>query len=123
MKKINYLLQFLKGVLIATATTILGVFLIALLVKDTEAGSSLISGLSIAVKILSIILGTVLVGIKIRKKGALLGLIIALPYWVICFLLSSLSQTPVFNLSSIIDLCLTLLTGTFSGILTVNVIK
>ncbi len=123
MKKVNYLLQILKGVLISVLVTVLGIALIALLVKDADAGSSLISGLSIGVKIVSIILGTVLAGIKIKKKGALTGLFIALPYWIICFALSSITQTPVFTLATVIDLLLTALTGVFSGILTVNAIK
>lgn len=123
MKKVNYLLQILKGVLISVGVTVLGIALIALLVKDADAGSSLISGLSIGVKIVSIILGTVLAGIKIKKKGALTGLFIALPYWLICFALSSITAPPVFALANVIDLLLTALTGVFSGILTVNAIK
>ena len=123
MKKVNYLLQILKGILISVGVTILGIALIALLVKDADAGSSLISGLSIGVKIVSIILGTVLVGIKIKKKGALTGAFIALPYWIICFMLSSLSTPLVFAFTNIIDLLLTVLTGVFCGILTVNAIK
>ena len=123
MKKVNYLLQILKGILISVGATILGIAIIALLVKDLDAGSSLISGLSIGVKIVSIILGTVLAGIKIKKKGALTGIFIALPYWIICFALSSITQAPVFTLATVIDLLLTVLTGVFSGILTVNAIK
>lgn len=123
MKKVNYLLQILKGILISVGATILGIAIIALLVKDADAGSSLISGLSIGVKIVSIILGTVLAGIKIKKKGALTGIFIALPYWIICFALSSITQAPVFTLATVIDLLLTVLTGVFSGILTVNAIK
>lgn len=123
MKKVNYLLQILKGILISVGATILGIAIIALLVKDADAGSSLISGLSIGVKIFSIILGTVLAGIKIKKKGALTGIFIALPYWIICFALSSITQAPVFTLATVIDLLLTVLTGVFSGILTVNAIK
>ncbi len=123
MKKVNYLLQILKGVLIAVIVTMVGIALIALLVKDTDAKGKLISGLSIGVKIISIVLGTVLSGIKIKKKGALLGLFVALPYWIICFLLSSLSSAPVFTLATLIDLLLTCFTGVFSGILTVNAIK
>lgn len=123
MKKVNYLLQILKGVLISVGVTILGIAIIALLVKDADAGNSLISGLSIGVKIVSIILGTVLAGIKIKKKGALTGIFIALPYWIICFVLSSITAPPVFTLATVIDLVLTVLTGVFSGILTVNAIK
>ena len=123
MKKVNYLLQILKGVLISVLVTVLGIALIALLVKDADAGSSLISGLSIGVKVLSIVLGTVLAGIKIKKKGALTGILIALPYWIICFVLSSIDSAPVFALANAVDLLLTVLTGIFSGILTVNAIK
>ncbi|MBE7091793.1 MAG: TIGR04086 family membrane protein [Clostridiales bacterium] len=123
MKKVNYLLQILKGVLISVGVTILGIALIALLVKDADAGSNLVSGLSIAVKIVSIALGTVLSAIKIKRKGAILGALIATPYWIICFLLSLLSATPVFSLGIIIDFVLTVLTGVFSGILTVNTLK
>ena len=71
MKKVNYLIQILKGILIAVTVTLIGIALIALLVKDTDAGSKLISGLSVGVKIISIVLGTVLAGIKIKKKGTI----------------------------------------------------
>ncbi len=123
MKKINYLLQILKGTLIAVLVTVIGVSALALLVKDAEAGSKLISGLSIAIKVVSIALGTILCAIKLRKKGALIGTLVATPYWVICFLLSLIGTTPVFSFGILIDLALTVLTGVFSGILTVNTLK
>lgn len=123
MKKVNYLLQILKGLTVAVIVTVIGVAVLALFVKDLDADSNLVSGLSVAVKVVSIALGTILAAIKIRKKGALIGAFVAIPYWAVCFLLSIIGSTPVFSFGLLIDLALTVLTGVFSGILTVNTLK
>lgn len=123
MKKVNYLLQILKGLTVAVIVTVIGVAVLALFVKDLDADSNLVSGLSVAVKVVSIALGTILAAIKIRKKGALIGAFVAIPYWAVCFLLSIIGSTPVFSFGLLIDLVLTVLTGVFSGILTVNTLK
>ena len=123
MKKVNYLLQILKGLAAAVIVTVIGVAVLALFVKDLDADSNLVSGLSVAVKVVSIALGTILAAIKIRKKGALIGAFVAIPYWAVCFLLSIIGSTPVFSFGLLIDLALTVLTGVFSGILTVNTLK
>lgn len=121
VKRINVLLTFLKGVLFATGVTIIGVAILALVAKDTEGG--LISGISIAIKLISIGAGTVPVALKIRRKGAIVGAVTSACYWIICILLSLLISPIQLSLKMGIDLLLTALSGAIVGIITVNAIK
>ena len=115
MKKTN-LLEMTKKVL-----AVIGTAAIALFAKNTE--SNFMSIVSIVVKILSIVSGTVICGKKIRKRGALVGIVTALVYWVACIGISLFIEPLQFSLKMFMDLLFTLLIGAFAGILTVNALK
>ncbi len=121
MKKTNLIIEFLKGVAVALGITVIGIAAVALFAKDTE--SSFISIASVAVKILSIVAGTVVCGIKIRKRGALVGIITAAVYWLMCIALSLFVEPLQFSINMLVDLLFSLLIGAFAGILTVNALK
>ncbi len=121
MKRINAVFTFLKGILLAAGITVIGVAVLALVAKDTEGG--FISGISLAIKLISISAGTLFVALKMRKRGAVLGGVVSICYWLICVLLSLLISPLQLSIKMGIDLLFTALAGTIVGIITVNAIK
>lgn len=117
----NIVIEFLKGILFATGVTVIGVAILALIAKDTDGG--LVSGISLAIKFLSIGAGTVFVALKIRRNGAVVGIVTSVLYWVICILLSLLVSPLQISLKMGLDLLLTAFAGAIVGIITVNAIK
>ena len=122
MKKSNNLFSILKGILLAVGITVAGVLLLSLFVKG-NAEDNLISGMALVIKIVSVVAGTVLSGIKIRRRGALTGLLVAVPYRIICLLLTLLASPLTFSFKLLGDVAFTALIGIFAGILTVNTVK
>lgn len=121
MKKTKFFLDLLKGVAVAVGITLIGIAAMALFAKNTE--SDFLSIISIVIKIISIVVGTVVFGRKIRKRGAVLGIIIAFVYWLACLVLSLIAEPIQFSFSMLADLLFSLLIGAFAGILTVNALK
>ena len=121
MKKSNLILELLKGAAISFGITVIGVAGIALLAKDME--SSFLSVASVVIKILSIVIGTLVCGRKIRKRGAIVGILTATVYWSLCIVLSFVVNPEQISLNILADLLFSLLVGVFAGILTVNTIK
>lgn len=121
MKKTNLIFDLMKGAAVALGITIIGVAAVALFAKDTEGG--FLSIASVIIKILSIVAGTVICGIKIRKRGALVGVLTASVYWIVCIALSLIIEPIQFSLNILTDLLFSLLIGAFAGILTVNTLK
>lgn len=121
MKKTNLFLDLLKGIAVAIGITVIGVAAIALFAKDTESG--FLSIASVIIKILSIVAGTFVCGMKIRKKGALVGILTASVYWIVCIALALVIEPKQFSFNVLVDLLFSLLVGAFAGILTVNTLK
>lgn len=121
MKKVNNVISLLKGILTAVGVTVIGIAALALFAKDTEG--NFLNTISLIIKIVSIISGTVISAIKIRKGGAVTGVITAVAYWIICLLLSLIAEPLYFSFKMLIDLLFTCLIGVFAGILTVNALK
>jgi len=110
----------IRGVLIALIVSLLGVLILALIVKLTSIGSEVILPINQVLKIISILLGCIF-GIKEKEKGALKGGLIGLIYSLLAiFVFLILNKT--LNGSSInyIDLVSGLVAGILSGIIAVN---
>ncbi len=121
MKKTNTLFSLLKGILTAVGVTVIGIAALALFAKDTEG--SFLNTISLVIKITSIISGTIVSAIKIRKRGAVTGVITAVVYWLVCLLLSLIVEPLQLSFKILIDLFFACLIGIFAGILTVNALK
>ncbi len=122
MKKMNYLVNVLKGILVAVGITVIGIALLALFAKG-GAEDTTVSVISFIVKILSVIAGTVISASKIMRRGAATGAVVGLTYWLVCLALSVLLGTPAFSFEMFGDIAFTVMIGAFAGILTVNVLK
>ncbi len=120
----NILRSFIVGITAGLILTFIGIALLALIVKLCDPSKQLISGITVAIKIASVVLAVFLCCRGVGKKGAICGIVCAVMYWVICYVLSSLSAGGFsFDLLVALDLIMTVAAGTFSGIIGVNLIK
>ena len=95
--------------------------ILAMITKETDG--NFISLISVIIKLLSIIVGTVVASLDLKKRGALVGIMVSFPYWIICILLSLLAAPIQFDIKMIFDFIVTVIIGMFAGVLIVNVRK
>ena len=86
----NPVLMMLKGVFWAVSISLLGVLLFAVVIKYTSINESAIQPINQIIKILSILVGCLVVGKKISSKGWLWGLIIGIAYTIVAFIVFSI---------------------------------
>lgn len=88
--KYNPILMVIKGVFWAVSVSLLGVLLFAVVIKYTSITESAIQPINQVIKIISILLGCLVVGKKISSKGWLWGLIIGVAYTIVAFIVFSI---------------------------------
>lgn len=112
--------DIIRGVLLAMVISLIGVLLLALIVKLTSIGSDVILPINQVLKIASILLGCIF-GIKDKVKGALKGAIIGLLYSLLSiFVFLILNKTLDGSSINYIDIISGLAAGALSGIIAVN---
>lgn len=116
----NTLTDILRSALIAVIFSLIGVLILALVVKLTGIDSSVILPINQVLKILSILFGC-LIGIKTKEKGALKGAIAGLIYTLISvFVFLILNGKLGADSFSYVDFVAGLAAGAISGIIAVN---
>ncbi len=118
-QNINLIKQIVKGALIATFSTIVGVLIFALIIKATNLSEIAIKSVNQFIKIISIFLG-VLFSVK-ENKGLVKGAIVGATYMLIVSLIFRLlgSRGNGF-LSFILELLFCAIVGVIFGIISVN---
>jgi putative membrane protein, TIGR04086 family/integral membrane protein, TIGR04097 family len=110
----------IRGTLIAVISALLGVLILAIVIKFTGIGDSVILPINQALKILSVLIGCV-VGIKDKTKGAIKGGIIGLLFTAIAiFVFLIINKTLEANSINAIDFIAGIAAGVVSGIIAVN---
>lgn len=125
MKKIETenkaLINILKGVGISILFTMVFLIIFSLILTYTSVPESAINAVIIVITAISILLGSSIVNIKIRKNGLINGAIIGVIYIVIIYLVSSLLNCKfTLNLQSIIMIIMAISFGILGGIIGVN---
>ncbi len=119
--KNNIALNIFKGVIISLIFTTIMLLIFAILLTYTDVSESTISTVIIIVTAISILLGSSLVNLKIKKNGLLNGAIIGASYILIIYLISSiLNWRFTLNLQSIIMIAVGIVFGILGGIIGVN---
>jgi len=112
--------DIIRGVLLSAVISLIGVLMLALIVKLTSAGSDVILPVNQVLKILSVLLGC-LFGIKEKEKGALKGGVIGLCYSLLSiFIFLILNKTLSGSSINYIDIVADTAAGCLSGIIAVN---
>ena len=111
----------MKGVGISLLATIIGLIIFSILLTFTEISEQTINPVIIVITAISILIGSSIGNIKIKKNGLLNGALIGVFYMVIVYLISSILNWDFsLNITSIIFIIVGILFGVLGGIIGVN---
>ncbi len=117
-------IYILKGILFSYIFTACLLFLFSLILTYTSVGENTIAPVVIIISMLSVLIGSSMSGVKIRKNGMIYGGIIGFLYIFFLYIVSSMIQIGFsLNLYSIIMISLSILSGMIGGIVGVNLKK
>lgn len=113
-----------KGIVISILITLFLLFLFSIVLTYTNVGENVIPVVIIIATIISILIGSSISTIKIKKNGILNGGIIGLIYILSIYLISSIVHVGFgVNIYAIIMIILSILAGMIGGIVGVNMKK
>lgn len=117
-------MDIFKGIIISFFSTLIILFLFSIILTYTNIAESVIPVVIIIATIISILIGSSITTIKIKKNGILNGGIIGFIYILGIYLISSIAQVGFsLNMYSIIMIILSILAGMIGGIVGVNIKK
>ena len=118
------IIKLIKGIIISLISTLVLILLYALLLTYTNISEDTIFPVVVVITGISILLGSSLSNIRIKKNGLLNGGIIGIAYILLLYLISSafIGNFSV-NINSIILIIASILTGMLGGIIGVNIGK
>ncbi len=115
------IIQILKGIGISLITTLIFLIIFALVLTYTQVEEKTINPVIIIITALSILIGSSIVNIKIKKNGLINGAIIGGAYMLIIYLISSILNWKFgLDAQSIIMIVAGVIFGILGGILGVN---
>lgn len=115
------LIQILKGIGISFVSTIIFLVIFAIILTYTQVAENTINPVIILITALSILIGSSIANIKLKKNGLINGAIIGGIYMLIIYLISSILNWKFgLNLQSIIMMVIGVIFGILGGILGVN---
>lgn len=115
------LIRIIKGSVMAILTSLILLFIFAMLLTFTSIKENIINPVIIVISGISILIGSSISTLKIRKNGLLNGGLVGLIYIVTIYILSSVTGSG-FNLSlnSVIMIVVSIVAGMLGGIIGVN---
>ncbi len=122
ISKVNVGMIIGKGIIIAFITTFILLFLFSILLTYTNLPEAAIAPTIIVASAISILIGSSLATLKIKKNGLINGGIIGGIYICTIYLISSILNTGfALNISSIIMILICIFAGILGGIVGVNI--
>ena len=113
--------NILKGVGISLISTLIMLIIFSIILTYTNIQENVINPVIMIITAISILIGSSLGNIKIRKNGLLNGAIIGASYIIIIYLISSiLNWRFALNVQSIIMITVAIVFGVLGGIIGVN---
>ena len=117
-------MNILKGMLISFVITLIAIFVFSILLTYTDIQESTIFPVTTCITAISILVGSSISTVKIRKNGILNGGIIGLIYMLIIYLISSITNEGfALNINAIILMISGIVAGMLGGIVGVNIGK
>ena len=116
----NYV-YILKGVVISIIFTLIFLFVFSALLTYTNISEKFINPTIIVITAISILIGSSIGNLKVKRRGLLNGAIIGGIYLILIYLISSiLSKSFSLTLESIIMIVIAMIFGMIGGIIGVN---
>lgn len=115
------LIRIIKGSITAIIITLILLFIFAILLTYTKLQENIISPVVIVVTAISILIGSSISTLKIKKNGLLNGALVGIIYIVTIYLISSLTGSGFnCNINTIIMIVSSIIAGMLGGIIGVN---
>lgn len=110
------------GVVIATVLTIVFILIFSLILAKTNFNETYIDSVITIISGVSILIGTSVSTRKIKKRGAVVGALIAIIYSIILYVFSSvITNNYAINTGSIWMITVTTILGIIGGIIGINI--
>lgn len=120
----NGFMNIFKGIIISFIFTLILLFIFSIILTYTNIQENTIAPVIIVITAMSILVGSSISTIKIKKNGIVNGGIIGLSYIAIIYVISSCVHTGfALNTSSIVMIIFSILSGMIGGIVGVNIKK
>ena len=117
----NNIIKILKGSTISIIITLIGLLIYSIILSYTSVAETTIPVTIIIITTVSILIGSNLSTIKIKKNGIVNGALIGLIYIIFIYLLSSIVEKDFsMNLYSIVMVIGSILAGAIGGIIGIN---
>lgn len=117
----NNIIKILKGSAISIIITLIGLLIYSIILSYTSVSESTIPTIVIIITAISILIGSTISTSNIKKNGIINGMFVGLIYIAIIYLLSSIvTGNFLLNITSIIMIITSVLTGALGGIIGVN---
>ena len=124
MNKDNYFFNIGKGFAISMILSVICVFIYATVLVNTSVQESTIKPVIITITGVSILIGSSISSLKIKKRGIINGISIGGLYFLSLYFLSSIILTGFyFNVTSLIMIGIGMVLGGIGGIIGVNIGK
>lgn len=113
----GYFIQILKAVIIAVIVSLVGILILAVVIKVFSLDTELIPIINQIIKVVSIFIAC-MISFKLTKDSAIRGIVVGAFYTVLCFgIFSALAGEFVIGLSLLFDVAIGSLVGFISGII------
>lgn len=115
------LIRIVKGSIAAIVITLILLFIFAILLTYTKLQENIINPVVIVVTAISILIGSSISTLKIKKNGLLNGALVGIIYIVTIYLISSITGSGfACNINTIIMMVSSVIAGMLGGIIGVN---
>ncbi len=111
----------IQGVIRASISTVLCIIIYAILISFVPLGDKATSVFIVVVTLLSVMYGSIYATLKMGNKGWLVGLLVALFYMLILYIVSIIcGKGFAIDIKDFVRFSLALIVGTLSGMLGIN---
>lgn len=118
----NNLFKIFKGSLISIIFTLILLFIFSIILTFTSISETVITPVIIVISAISILIGSSISTMKIKKNGFINGLFVGLIYMLLIYISSSLINSGfALNMNSIIMIFSGVVAGIIGGIVGVNI--
>ncbi|SDB97736.1 MULTISPECIES: TIGR04086 family membrane protein [unclassified Candidatus Frackibacter] len=111
------------GILVSFSLLLSGSIIIGCLITFTNINKLVVQRLLIIFNYISILMGAILTGSNVKKKGWLNGSIVGFGHMLLIFIISMLWLDALFNTSIIIMAMIGLITGVIGGMSGINIVS
>ena len=121
IKENNIIARIGKGILIAMIITIVSLIIFSIILANTNITENVVNPVIMIITAISILIGSSLGNIKIKKNGLINGGLIGGIYIITIYLISSILNWKFsLNIQSVIMIITAIVFGIFGGIIGVN---